>query len=224
MDSVLHRLNEGGITTGTLLAAAVALAALHALLPSHWLSFVAVGRARRWSLKSTLWATLLAGIGHVLLTTLLGLLLAGAGRALWNNIHLPPMLEQAVLGTVLIILGLFFLVQGMRHKHTHLHVRVDGNRDARQDKATVLALALGLILSPCLDFLPLYVAASAQPLWVLLLIGGIFLLITPPVMTLLVGATQMGLRKLPLAKLENYEGVLAGAILLLVGVSQLLMK
>jgi hypothetical protein len=49
-----------------------AVAFLHAALPTHWLPFVLVGRAQKWSAGRTLGVTLLAGLGHVGLTIAAG--------------------------------------------------------------------------------------------------------------------------------------------------------
>jgi hypothetical protein len=64
-------------------ATGFAVAFLHAALPTHWLPFVLVGRAQKWSTGRTLGVTLLAGLGHVGLTILLGL--AWWPRVWWSR-------------------------------------------------------------------------------------------------------------------------------------------
>ena len=44
----------------TLTATGFSVAALHAALPTHWLPFVVIGRARGWSRRRTLGAVALA--------------------------------------------------------------------------------------------------------------------------------------------------------------------
>ena len=63
----------------TLTATGFSVAALHAALPTHWLPFVVIGRARGWSRRRTLGAVALAGGGHILATTVLGVALARFG-------------------------------------------------------------------------------------------------------------------------------------------------
>ena len=46
----------------SLLGAGFATAFLHAALPTHWLPFVLVGRAQRWTLPKTLSAVTTAGL------------------------------------------------------------------------------------------------------------------------------------------------------------------
>src|SRR5580698_882069 len=95
-----------GRSVPALLLGTLTIAALHALIPSHWLAFALVGRAQRWPMHRTLRITVLAGSGHALLTMVLGLLVAGAGKELQHAI--PPQLEHAATGGILVLLGLYF--------------------------------------------------------------------------------------------------------------------
>ena len=57
------------ILAGT--AAAVGLG--HTLLgPDHYLPFIVMGKARKWSMIKTAWITVLCGMGHVASSVLLG--------------------------------------------------------------------------------------------------------------------------------------------------------
>ncbi len=61
---------EIAILCGT--AASIGL--LHTLLgPDHYLPFIVMSRARRWTMTRTALITLACGIGHVLSSVLLGL-------------------------------------------------------------------------------------------------------------------------------------------------------
>lgn len=63
----------------TLTVTGFSVAFLHAAIPTHWLPFVAIGRARGWSRRQILAAVALAGGGHVVATTIFGVGLAGFG-------------------------------------------------------------------------------------------------------------------------------------------------
>src|SRR5882757_4468223 len=63
----------------TVAATGFTVAFFHAAIPTHWLPFVLVSRARGWSRAKTLLVSALAGLGHVALTTLLGLVIAWFG-------------------------------------------------------------------------------------------------------------------------------------------------
>src|SRR3954470_17056688 len=90
----------------TVAATGFTVAFFHAAIPTHWLPFGLVGRARGWSRLKTLAVTAFAGLGHVSLTTLLGLAIA------WFGFQLDEELGQAfpkIAGGVLIAIGVFYL-------------------------------------------------------------------------------------------------------------------
>src|ERR1035437_10221369 len=73
----------------TLILTGFGVAFLHAAIPTHWLPFVAVGRARGWSHRRILASVALAGGGHVIATTVLGVGLA------WFGFELNERFDQA---------------------------------------------------------------------------------------------------------------------------------
>ena len=54
----------------SLLGAGFLTAFLHAALPTHWLPFVLVGRAQRWTLPRMLGAVTAAGLAHIVTTAI----------------------------------------------------------------------------------------------------------------------------------------------------------
>ncbi|NIR37211.1 MAG: hypothetical protein GWN73_15615, partial [Actinobacteria bacterium] len=61
-----------GVAVWSLLAAAVGVAVTHtALGPDHYLPFVMLARARKWSWARTLTVTGICGLGHVASSVLL---------------------------------------------------------------------------------------------------------------------------------------------------------
>lgn len=218
-------------TTGALLAGAVSIAAVHALIPSHWLSFAVVGRAQRWTLRRTLATATLAGAGHILMTTALGFGLAAAGKAALHV--LPEALEHLVTAGSLILLGLYFAFpalrgrKGCQHPH-HQHQREEAEEEAadlartpdqpHRHLTTISTLVLGMTLSPCLDMLPVYVAASTLS-WSLILGISLTMAVTTLGLTaLLVWLTAHGLQRLNLRWLERNEGVAVGGVLIALGI------
>jgi len=101
------------MTTGFVVAFA------HAAIPTHWLPFVLASRGQRWSKTKTLAVVALCGLGHVLFTTVLGVLVAWLGieTSKWTGDVFPW-----VAGGALILFGLYYLVrqaQGRGHGHHH---------------------------------------------------------------------------------------------------------
>jgi len=225
-----------------LLLGTLTIAALHALIPSHWLAFALVGRAKRWPVRRTLLVTMLAGSGHALLTTVLGLLVASVGKGLQRAI--PPQAEHAATSGILILLGLYFLLSTLRgnrgvspageephdHSATHAgHNHADHSPDTLAQRlgsapSVMGILVLGMTLSPCLDLLSVYVAASSLSWSSLLLIGLLMTATTVAIMTLLVWLALRGLELLRLSWLERNEGLVVGILLIALGVLLFFLK
>jgi nickel/cobalt transporter (NicO) family protein len=93
------------------------VAFFHAAIPTHWLPFVLAGRAQRWNRLKTLGIAALAGSGHVLFTTLLGVLVVWFGIAL--NKKIGDWFPR-IAGGVLILFGLYYIWLQLAGKgHTH---------------------------------------------------------------------------------------------------------
>lgn len=238
---------SGNSSVAALLLGAFSIAALHALIPSHWLAFALVGRAQKWTTRRTLTITALAGTGHVLLTVALGLLLALAGKGLLRAI--PPAVEHAAAAGLLIVLGVYFVWSGQRHEGCHHHGHkhdaeaaplnaasqvgaaigtpsaneAGANRHGiagrlGEGRTIMSALVLGMTLSPCLDLLTIYVAGVGVSWTVLAAISAIMAATTVGMMTLLVWLTLRGLERVRLTWLERNEGAVVGGALIALGV------
>src|SRR5438874_6340938 len=162
----------------TLVATGFAVGFLHAVIPTHWLPFVAAARAQSWTKTKTLAVTGFAGAGHVLFTTALGVLIVWGGMAINSRIgNAFPLLA----GGALIALGIFYFFRQMKgghghihlfsnhshHTHTHDHhadepveeeeraLEQDWSR-RRSDWAAITGLVALLTFSPCEAFLPVF--------------------------------------------------------------------
>lgn len=206
-----------------LLIAALSNAALHASLPSHWLSFALVGRAQRWSANKTLAVTAAAGAGHMLLTACLGLVLASFGKEIQSRIperieHLAPALVLGAIGAVFLSRALLSRARGQTrsaHSHSHAGSVADATEDgAKPASLTMGALILGVTLSPCIELLSIYAAAAHMKWNLLLLMSLLIILTTVGLMMLFVRMTLHGLRHIRFDWLEANEGLVFGAILL----------
>ena len=192
------------------------VAFLHAALPTHWLPFVLVGRAQKWTTARTLSVTLLAGLGHVSLTIVLGMLVVAAG--LVAEPRLGGYFHWAV-GAVMAGVGLFYLVRG-RHKHAHL----DGPRKFASDRAAITALVVLLTLSPCEAFLPYYLAGMGHGVAGFLTLSIVLLTATSAGMLLFTGLSLAGFNRLGLARLEQYEEIILGVALIGIGAAVAFLK
>ncbi len=183
------------------------VALLHALIPSHWLCFVVVGRAQGWRTRKTLAVAAAAGLLHVSSTILLGV----AGASLLQKFLDHEHLIERMGGFVLIALAAVYFVAHLLHAgHRHEEDR------SITEKAAILSLLFSLAFSPCTIAIPLLMA-SAQELGMIALIAAVLLVTTVGPMLLLVGLTSLGIEKLQFAFFDRYEKLIVGFVLALLG-------
>jgi nickel/cobalt transporter (NicO) family protein len=112
----------------TLTITAASLAFIHTVLgPDHYLPFIVMSRARKWTIYKTSWITLLSGFGHVISSILLGTIGIGVGIAL----HKLEFLESVrgdlaawlfvLFGLAYMTWGIYRAVKNKPHKHIHHH-------------------------------------------------------------------------------------------------------
>lgn len=231
----------------TVAATGFAVAFLHALIPTHWLPFVLVARARRWSHARTLTVAAGAGLGHVLLTSLLGLLIAWFGFQLDESFgHIFPW----IAGGALLALGGFFAWRqfrgegichhrppgshhapstncGHEHGHTHWDEELAGSRLVQPDAgdwAAIGGLFVMLTLSPCEAFLPVYLS-GVQFGWRGFVVLSVILAVATLVgMTLITWLTLVGFGRFRLKQFERHEAGLLSALFVVLGLIVLLLR
>ena len=230
----------------TIVIAGLAVAALHAALPTHWLPFVLAARTQGWSVGRLLAVNLTAGAGHVAFTALLGGLIVWAGMALPEDwIDTVP----RAAAVILMALGLFAIWRDWRgrdphmighhhaaschhalpagltepgdkhhgHGHHHHNGGVAVMRPARGEWATVAALFGLLTLSPCESFLPLYLAGAPAGWAGFAILTATLAVGTVMGMGVLTLLAHLGLARLRLAALERHEGRIVGTVLVGLG-------
>lgn len=192
-----------------LAAAGFVVAFLHAALPTHWLPFVLVARARGWSRARTLAVAAFAGLGHVACTVLLGagVLAAGMVVAPWlgHGLHW-------IAGGLLVALGLWQL---MGHAHG------GEPRRYRSDAAAVAGLFLLLAISPCEAFLPLYLANAGEGWGAFALLSAVLLIATTAGMMLFTALSLAGAARLKLDWLARREPAILGGVMCVLGVAMI---
>lgn len=202
----------------SILATGLLVAFLHAALPTHWLPFVLVGRGQGWGAGKTLSIAAGAGVGHVLSTMALGVLLTGAGIAMEKKFGgLSPWLVSALL----IGLGLFYLLrQVLRRPHHH----AAKPKLFTSDRAAVLTLFTLVTLSPCEAFLPVYVSGVRYGWLGFVLLSLVLTAATIAGMVLFTGVSLLGAKRLPLGLLERYEAGILGGALCALGIGILILE
>ncbi|MBK8967368.1 MAG: hypothetical protein R3D58_06260 [Saprospiraceae bacterium] len=193
----------------TLLTGSFLLSLFHALIPSHWLPVLAIGRQENWSDRQILWITFITGWAHVLSTVLVGIVVAFLGRFLANQV---PAFTHWLAPALLCLLGVFYLYQHYRHHHFHLH---------RQPTrwGVVGTLALAMFLSPCLEIEGFFLAGGQFGWGFVAVLALVYALVTISGMVLWVGLVLKGLQRLDWHAWEHNAGLITGITLLVSGLA-----
>lgn len=192
---------------------------LHAVLPTHWLPFVAVGRAQGWSAAVTLTIVVLAGLAHVASTAIVGSLLTLAGGlAPWINAALPY-----AASAVLLILGLWYLGRALFRAPALAGVSAQAvERPRVSDGAAIWGLVGFLAASPGEALLPVYVGAGVHGWGVVALLTLAFAAGTVLGMVVFTSLAMAGVRRFRLQRLARFEGVALGLVLIVLALLMLI--
>ncbi len=220
---------------------AASIGFFHTLLgPDHYLPFILMARARKWSLIKTTWVTMLCGIGHILSSVALGTIGIACGIAV-TKLEVTESFRGSLAAWALIAFGLAYFVWGLRralrnrpHTHSHVHqverihnhehvhevehTHVHGEAGSRH--LTPWILFTIFLFGPCEPLIPIlmYPAAQSSSLGVAL-VAGVFGVVTILTMLTVVLVSSLGVNLLPLGRLERYTHALAGATICLSGMA-----
>jgi len=219
--------------------AAASLGFFHTLMgPDHYLPFVVMARARRWSRARTAWITLLCGLGHIGSSVVLGLAGIALGIAV-TRLEGIEALRGDLAAWALIAFGLVYFVWGLKkagrnRPHEHGHVHEDGIVHAHRhihgtdhahvhgdnSRITPWVLFTIFVLGPCEPLIPvLMVPAAKESLSGLLWVTGVFGGVTILTMMGIVLISLRGITLIPLRGLERYAHALAGGTICLCGIA-----
>jgi nickel/cobalt transporter (NicO) family protein len=201
----------------TLATTGFGVAFLHAALPTHWLPFVAIGRARGWTRRRTLAAVALAGGGHILTTTALGLGLAWFGFELEERFH---EFFHGAVAVILIALGAWLAFRAPHGRDcNHCHGHPERFVPDVTDRAALWGLFLTLTLSPCELFLPVYLTAVPYGWAGLVGLSVVLGVATLGGMLVLTWLTLQGAQRLKSRWLDRVDRRVMGGLLCLLGLA-----
>ncbi len=197
----------------SILLGSLLISVLHALIPNHWLPILAIGKKEKWSLAETMRVTFLSGFAHVVSTVLLGVLLAIFSIQLSQRIE---KFSSFVAPVLLILLGIYFLIQHYRHHHFHIHP------DPSTDKKKIIFALIGMMfLSPCLEIEGFFVMSGKYGWQYLMLLSVLYALISLTGMLFWIQVAYRATLKYDWHKLEHNAGMITGLILVLTGILSL---
>jgi hypothetical protein len=200
----------------SVLGAGLATAFLHAALPTHWLPFVLVGRAQRWSLAQVMSAVVTAGLAHIFTTAVVGSLIVVAGLALdrWIAGVLPW-----ISAGLLFAFGAFYLVRALIKRPVLAGgPPMDFAEPSVSHRAAFIGLVATLAISPGEVLLPFYLSQATQGFAVLAALTVVFAIGTVAGMAAFTALARAGYSVLRLERWARYEGAALGLSLILIGI------
>lgn len=218
---------------------AAAIAFVHTLLgPDHYLPFVAIAKARGWSVSKTLRITLFCGIGHLAGSVVLGLIGVAMGTSL-SSLEWLEAVRGNLAAWLLIGFGLAYTVWGLRQAwrsrpHTHWHQH-EGNvhcHEHRHHQAhahihensasplTTWVIFIIFILGPCEPLIPLLMYPAARESLVgVVMVTAVFGVVTVLTMLAAVWVAAKGLEAVAFKRYERFSHAIAGFAVLICGLS-----
>ena len=196
------------VITGTVL-----LAAVHALIPNHWLPLVAVARAEKWKQKEITTITLLAALAHVLGTVALGIVLGLIGKELVEDYGHTIYVASSVL---LIVFGLIYFTVNLPHHHHSAQKDIAAYKRSKQK--WIFIFIIMMFLSPCLEVESLFLSAGTYGMGLVSLLAVVYAIVSVSGIVLLVKLGYKGVNLLPAEFIEHNEKRISGIILILVGI------
>ncbi|MBL7138516.1 MAG: sulfite exporter TauE/SafE family protein [Bacteroidales bacterium] len=208
--------------------------------PDHYLPFIVMSKARSWSMVKTSWITFLCGVGHILSSVLLGMLGIALGIAV-NTLVDVESFRGEIAAWMLIAFGLVYMLWGIRrairnrphsHFHAHENVKHHSHIHSHHDEHTHVHQREGVksltpwilftifLFGPCEPLIPILMyPAATESFWSVVWIAAVFGSITIGTMMTIVLISSFGIQFLPLKKMERYMHAIAGATILLCGLS-----
>lgn len=220
----------------TLLLAAISISILHTLTgPDHYIPFIAIGKAKKWTLGRTIFWTVLCGTAHVLSSVVLAL----GGVALGFSLSKISWLEDVrgglaawalfIFGVVLLIFGLYKAYKNGTHKHFDIYESGDvyvyeHNHNqgpimpTERKKVTPWVLFVIFLLGPCEPMIPLLTyPAILNSTYGIILITVVFLFFTLLMMVMMVVLGFYGYSLIKTEFFEKYINAIAGGTIAICG-------
>lgn len=219
---------------------AISIGFIHTLLgPDHYLPFIVLSEAKKWSLKKTMMITFFCGIGHVLSSVVLGLIGIAVGISVSKLVAVESF-RGNIAAWLFIAFGLVYMIISIRNlykkrRHTHPHFHLDEGTHIHDHnhhlehshihandvvKTTPWILFLIFVFGPCEPLIPILMYPAAENnIPGAVLVSLLFSLVTIATMMSIVLAFKLGLSKINLKPVEKYSHLIAGAMIFFSGIA-----
>lgn len=221
-------------------ATAVSLGFVHTILgPDHYLPFILLSQAKKWTIRKTMIITFLCGLGHVLSSVVLGLVGIAVGISVTKLVSVESF-RGNIAAWLFIAFGLVYMIISIRNlmrkkKHTHTHFHIDGEKHVHEHdhnnehthihqedpvRTTPWILFLIFVFGPCEPLIPILMYPAAENnIQGAVIVSVLFSVVTIGTMMSVVLAFKLGLSKINLKPVEKYSHLIAGAMILFSGLA-----
>jgi nickel/cobalt exporter len=219
---------------------AVSLGFIHTILgPDHYLPFIVLSEAKKWTTRKTMFITFLCGLGHVLSSVVLGLVGIAVGISVSKLVSVESF-RGNIAAWLFIAFGLVYMIISIRNlyrkkKHTHSHYHIGGDKHVHEHahiethshvhekdvvKTTPWILFLIFIFGPCEPLIPIIMYPAAENnIPGAVAVSLLFSVVTIATMMGIVLAFKLGFSKINLKPVEKYSNVIAGAMIFFSGIA-----
>jgi hypothetical protein len=225
-----------------LILTAITISFLHTLAgPDHYLPFIALSKARGWSVSKTIGWTIICGCGHVWSSVLLGLGGAAIGWTL-SKIHWVESVRGGIAGWTLLGFGLIYFAWGLlrarrdkRHKHFDLnedgsvyvfeHKHGETVMPQERHKVTPWVMFIIFLLGPCEPMIPLlYFPAAQNSVSGMMILISVYTFFTLLTMIAMVMLGYYSITFLNTQNLERYMHAIGGATIFVCGTGMVFLQ
>ena len=207
-----------------LLISALSIGVIHTILgPDHYLPFIVLARARKWSIAKAAMVTTLCGIAHVLSAVILGMIAVSISMSV-GELKIVESFRGEVAVWLLIGFGFAYFLWGVRtaikkKKQEDIYKRMEESSDLQEKKSFKELIPWILftifVLGPCEPLIPLVMYPAVQKsILNVFLVAAVFGLGTLFAMLSLVLISVYGAKKLLRATFfERYGNAIAGSVM-----------
>jgi len=220
-----------------LMLTAASLGFFHTLLgPDHYVPFIVMAKARKWSFKKTIGIVIFCGIGHVGSSVFLGVIGSYIGFAV-TNLKIVESVRGSLAAWGLIAFGLTYFFYGLlrlikKKNHTHAGFSAEGYQDTDESKnehfhlhkkrpslkAVPWALFVIFVLGPCEPLIPLLMFPALKYGFLeMALVAGIFSVVTVFTMIGAVVIATFSIKFLSFKSFHQYLHAFAGFSIFMCG-------
>jgi hypothetical protein len=201
-----------------LLGTTVATAAVHSLIPDHWLPLVLLARSQRWSLRNALAVAVFSGGLHSVVSVSLGALALWIGR---ETAHDLGEMLQKISSALLVLFGLVYAGWALhRGGHSlHMHPRLEDPHAEPDPGLSGMGLGFVVGFNPCVLIIPILFATSSWRAAWQLAVAGAFTVTTVLTTAAMAWIGVRSAGRLEFAFLDRFGEVLSGALITLTGIA-----